>query len=65
MSISKNPDINKMLLRAHKLGVKRAIETAARTKTGLVVYKNGKVKTEKPKYRYVRVPTQPLPKNKA
>jgi len=56
MSKSKKPDINQMLLKAHKLGIKQAIETSARTKTALVVYENGKVKSIKPKFKYVRVP---------
>ena len=62
MSKSKKPDINQMLLKAHKLGVKKAIETSARTKTSLVVYENGKVKSVKPKFKYVRVPIASLQK---
>ncbi len=49
-------DINKMLLRAHRLGIRKAIETAARTNTALVVSRKGSIKMVKPKYRYVRVP---------
>jgi hypothetical protein len=56
MSKSKKPDINQMLLKAHKLGVKNAIETSARTRTSLVVCENGKVKSVKPKFKYVRMP---------
>ena len=56
MSKSKKLDINQMLLRAHKLGVKKAIETSARTNTSLIVYENGKVKSVRPKFKYVRVP---------
>jgi len=58
MSKDKKLDINQMLLNAHKLGVKMAIDTAARTNTPLVVSENGKVKLVRPKYKYVRVPTQ-------
>lgn len=47
-----------MLLKAHKLGIKQAIDTSARTKTALVVYENGKVKSIKPKFKYVRVPVK-------
>ena len=64
MSKAKKPDINKMLLKAHKLGVKKAIETSARTKTALVVYEKGKVKAVKPKFKYVRVATKSPPKKK-
>ena len=58
MSKGKKLDINQMLLNAHKLGVKMAIDTAARTNTPLVVSENGKVKLIRPKYKYVRVPIQ-------
>jgi|GEM_PF-1184863 hypothetical protein len=58
MSKSKKPDINEMLLKAHKLEVKQAIDLAARTKTSLVVYENGKIKLVKPKFKYVRVPVK-------
>ncbi len=52
---SKKIDINQMLLKAHKLGVKKAIDVSARSNTYLVVYEGGKVKQVKPKYKYVRV----------
>lgn len=55
MSKSKEPNINQMLLKAHRQGVKQAIDTAARTKTSLIVFENGKIKSIKPKYKYVRV----------
>ena len=45
-----------MLLKAHKLGVKQAIDTSARTKTSLVVYEDDKVKSIQPQFKYVRVP---------
>ncbi len=64
MSKSKKPDINQMLLRAHKLGVKKAIETSTRTKTSLVVYKNNKVQSVKPKFKYIRVPVEATAKNR-
>jgi len=65
MSKSKKPDINQMLLKAHKLGVKKAIETSARTKTSLIVCKNGKIKSVKPKFKYVRVPVETSKKKQA
>ena len=55
MSKLKKPDINQMLLKAHKLGVKQAIEKSAWTKTSLIIYENGKVKAVRPKFKYVRV----------
>ena len=56
MKKSKDLDINKLVLKAHKLGVKNAIDLAARTKTSLVVSENGKIKLVKPNFKYVRVP---------
>jgi heterodisulfide reductase subunit C len=56
MSKPKKLDINQILLKAHKLGVKQAIEKSARTNTALIVYENGKIKSIKPKFKYVRVP---------
>jgi len=58
MSKPKKPDINQMLLKAHKLGIKQAIDTSARTNTSLIVYENGKIKSIKPKFKYVRVPVK-------
>lgn len=52
---SKKININQMMLKAHKLGVKKAIDISARSNTFLVVYEGGKVKQIKPKYKYVRV----------
>lgn len=49
-------DINDFFLKAHALGVKRAIDLAIRTKTSLVIEKNGKIRTIKPKFKYVLVP---------
>jgi hypothetical protein len=65
VSKSKKPDINQLLLKAHKLGVKKAIEASARSKTSLIVYENGKVKSVKPKFKYVRVPVKTVAKKKA
>lgn len=53
---TKKPDINQIFLKAHKLGVKNAIDVAARSNTLLVVYENGKVRQIRPNYKYVRVP---------
>ena len=58
MSKSKAPDINRMLLEAHKIGVKRAVEMSARSKIPLVVYENGRIKLLKPKFKYIRVPVE-------
>ncbi|HSX13769.1 MAG TPA: hypothetical protein VLE96_05045 [Chlamydiales bacterium] len=49
-------DINDFFLKAHALGVKRAIDLAIRTKTSLVIEENGKIKSIKPKFKYVLVP---------
>ncbi len=56
MSKSKKLDINKKLLAAHRAGVKQAIDTAARTNTSLIIFEDGRVKSVKPKFKYVRVP---------
>jgi hypothetical protein len=56
MPKDKEVNINEMLLKAHKLAVKNAIETSIRTKTSLIVYKDGKVKSVKPPFKYVLVP---------
>lgn len=58
MSKSKKPNINQMLLKAHKLGIKQAIDTSARTNTSLIVYEDGKIKSIKPNFKYVRVPVK-------
>ena len=55
---NKKVDINQMLIKAHKLGVEKAIDVSARSNTRLVVYEGGIVKEIKPKYRYVRVPSK-------
>jgi hypothetical protein len=55
MSKSNAPNINQILLDAHKLGVKNAIEASARSGVALVICENGKIKKIKPKYKYVRV----------
>lgn len=56
MPKSKNVDINQLLLKAHRIGVKNAIDVAARTGTSLIVFKDGKLKSVRPKYKYIRVP---------
>ena len=55
---SKKPDIKQMLLKAHRLGIKQAIDTSARTNTALIVYEDGKIKAIKPSFKYVRVPVK-------
>lgn len=49
-------EINKVLLKAHEHAVQSAIETAIRTGTCLIEYKNGRVIRRKPKFKYVLVP---------
>lgn len=58
MSSVKKPNINQIVLKAHKLSVKKAIETAEKTGTSLIVCEKGKVKQLKPKFKYVRVPIE-------
>lgn len=58
MSKSKNIDINQVVMNAHKLAVKNAIETSIRFGTPLVAVVDNKVKLIQPKYKYVRVPVQ-------
>jgi hypothetical protein len=50
------PDINELLLEAHKRGIELAIDTSIRTGVPLVVEKDGKIIEIKPKFKYVRVP---------
>lgn len=58
MSRSKPIDINRILLTAHKLGVKKAIDDSARTGVPLVVFEDGRIKKIKAPYKYVRVEVQ-------
>ena len=62
---NKNVDVNQLILKAHKLSVKRAIDVAARTNTRLVVWIDGKIVKIKPDYKYVRVPTTPKRRSKS
>jgi hypothetical protein len=52
------PDINALLLEAHKRGIELAIDTSIRTGVPLVVEKDGKIIEIKPKFKYVRVPIE-------
>ncbi|NNM43294.1 MAG: hypothetical protein HKM07_03005 [Chlamydiae bacterium] len=56
MAKSKKPDINDILLKGHKRGILKAIDTACRTNTSLIVQKDDKIVAIKPKYKYIRVP---------
>ena len=58
-------DINQLLLRIHKLSVERAIDTAIRTGTSLIEYRNGKVVEVKRKFKYVLVPIKTPKKKKS
>jgi hypothetical protein len=53
---AKDIDINQIFLRAHKLGVKMAIEKSIATGTALISFENGKIKKIKPNMKYVCVP---------
>lgn len=46
----------KAILKAHREGVKEAIDLSIRTGVPLVVWEDGKIKKIKPKYKYVLVP---------
>lgn len=65
MSKSNQPDINQLVLKAHKRGIKKAIEASARSNTSMVICENGKIKSIPPKYKYVLVPVDPLKKKSA
>ena len=56
MAKSNKPDVNELLLKGHKRGIKKAIDTASRTNTSLIVQQGDKIVAVKPKYKYVRVP---------
>ncbi len=58
MSKSGEIDLIEICLKAQKQARKAAIDTAARTGTSLIFWKNGKVVREKPPYKYVRVSTK-------
>ncbi len=62
MSKPKKIDINELVMKTHKGGVKQAIELAARTNTSLVIYENGRLKSVKPNFKYVRAPIKPVVK---
>ena len=57
-------DLMQEALEAHKRSCQRAFETAVRTGTALVFYKDGKVVEVKPPYRYELVPIKPKKKKK-
>ena len=65
MSNANKIDINKLVLKAHKRGVKKAIEASVLSGIALVIYENGKIKSVKPKFKYVLVPIEPLKKNRS
>ncbi len=55
MPSKRKPDIEELLLEAHRKGVEQAIDLSARTGVPLVIEENGKIKRIEPKYKYVRV----------
>ena len=61
MPKTKKTDINQLFLKGYRLGVKSAIEIASKTNTSLIVEKNNKIAAIKPKYKYVKVLTKPIP----
>ncbi len=63
MDKSSKPDINDLILKSLKRSIRKAIDTACRTKTSLIVEKNGKIIAIKPKYKYVRVPIKTAKKS--
>lgn len=48
-----------IILKAHKKGVKQAIDLSIRTGTPLIEFRKGKVVKIYPKYKYVKVPIKP------
>ena len=49
-------NINDILLESHRKGQEAAKEASIRTGVPLVVMRNGKIRYEKPKFKYVLVP---------
>lgn len=64
MAKTKSPDINELLLEAHKKGIEKAKDTSIRTGVPLVIEKNGKIIELAPQYKYVRVPIHTQKKQK-
>ena len=58
MMKKESPDINELLLEAHRKGIELAIDNSIRTGVPLVVEKDGKIVEIKPKFKYVRVPIE-------
>jgi len=54
--INEDEEIEKILIKSHRQGVKQAIDLSIRTGVPLVVEKNGKIIKIKPKYKYIKVP---------
>lgn len=57
-------ELMEALIKAHERSFQRAFETAVRTGTALVYYRDGKVIEIKPPYRYELVPIKPAKKKK-
>ncbi|MBF5058978.1 hypothetical protein [Candidatus Neptunochlamydia vexilliferae] len=55
-------EMHDWILRAHEKSFQRAFETAVRTKTALVFFKDGEVVKVYPPYRYELVPEEPKEK---
>ncbi len=54
--MSKTVDVNEILLICHRKGQEAAKEASIRTGVPLAVIRNGKIRNEKPKFKYVLVP---------
>lgn len=49
-------DLMELVLKAHEKSIQRAFETAVRTETALIYYRDGKIVEVKPPFRYELVP---------
>jgi len=57
-------EFNEKILEAHERSFQRAFETAVRTGTALVFFRDGKVVKVKPPFRYELVPIKPAAKKR-
>lgn len=55
-NLPKRDDIFTQFLKAREEGFKDAFETAVRTGTRLIFYRNGKIIKYKPPFKYVMIP---------
>ena len=64
LPIKEEDEIFERLLQAQADGYQEAFETAVRTGTCLIFYRNGKLIKYKPPFKYVMVPIKPRKKKK-